>query len=113
MQCRINAEDPWNDYLPSPGRLTRFRLPQGPGVRVDTYGYVGCRFPPRFDPLLANLIVAGDRAMCVERLARALMEFRIVGVADQHLPCTTDRPSDPSFAAASTIRASWGASVST
>jgi acetyl-CoA carboxylase biotin carboxylase subunit len=66
MQCRINAEDPWNDYLPSPGRLTRFRLPQGPSVRVDTYGYVGCAIPPRFDPLLANLIVRGDdRAMCV------------------------------------------------
>jgi acetyl/propionyl-CoA carboxylase alpha subunit len=81
MQCRINAEDPWNDYLPSPGRLTRFRIPQGPSVRVDTYGYVGCAIPERFDPLLANLLVRGsDRAMCISRLRRALMEFRVVGV---------------------------------
>ncbi|MFO7633344.1 MAG: biotin carboxylase N-terminal domain-containing protein [Caldilinea sp.] len=81
MQCRINAEDPWNDYLPSPGRLTRFRIPQGPSVRVDTYGYVGCAIPERFDPLLANLLVRGsDRAMCINRLRRALMEFRVVGV---------------------------------
>ena len=81
MQCRINAEDPWNDYLPSPGRLTRFRLPQGPDVRVDTYGYVGCAIPERFDPLLANLIVKGDdRKICISRMRRALMEFRIVGV---------------------------------
>lgn len=81
MQCRINAEDPWNDYLPSPGLITRFRLPQGPNVRVDTYGYVGCEIPLRFDPLLANLVVKGDsRASCVERMRRALQEFRIVGV---------------------------------
>jgi len=81
MHCRINAEDPWNDYLPSPGRLTRFRLPQGPDVRVDTYGYAGCAIPERFDPLLANLIVKGDnRAVCLSRMRRALMEFRIVGV---------------------------------
>jgi acetyl/propionyl-CoA carboxylase alpha subunit len=81
MQCRINAEDPWNEYLPSPGRLTRFRLPQGPDVRVDTYGYVGCAIPERFDSLLANLIVKGDdRAMCLSRMQRALMEFRIIGV---------------------------------
>ena len=81
MQCRINAEDPWNDYLPSPGLITRFRLPQGPNVRVDTYGYVGCEIPLRYDPLLANLVVKGDsRSVCVERMRRALQEFRIVGV---------------------------------
>ena len=57
MQCRINAEDPWNDYLPSPGLMTRFRLPQGPCLRVDTYGYAGCEIPQRYDPLLANLMV--------------------------------------------------------
>jgi acetyl-CoA carboxylase biotin carboxylase subunit len=81
MQCRINAEDPWNDYLPSPGLITRFRLPQGPNVRIDTYGYVGCEIPLRYDPLLANLVVKGNsRSVCVERMRRALQEFRIVGV---------------------------------
>jgi acetyl-CoA carboxylase biotin carboxylase subunit len=98
MQCRINAEDPWNDYLPSPGRLTRFRLPQGPGVRIDSYGYVGCQIPPRFDPLLANLIVAGDsREMCVERMARALGEFRVVGV-ETNIPLHQQVVRDPAFA---------------
>ena len=60
MICRINAEDPWNDYLPSPGELRRFRLPQGPGVRVDTYGYVGCQIPIRYDSLLAKVTVWDD-----------------------------------------------------
>ena len=97
MQCRINAEDPWNDYLPSPGRLTRFRLPQGPGVRVDSYGYVGCQIPPRFDPLLANLIVAGDsRQICVERMARALGEFRVVGV-ETNIPLHQQIVSEAAF----------------
>jgi acetyl-CoA carboxylase biotin carboxylase subunit len=97
MQCRINAEDPWNDYLPSPGRLTRFRLPQGPGVRVDSYGYVGCEIPPRFDPLLANLIVrGGTRAECVARLGRALGEFRVVGV-QTNIPLHQQIVHEPAF----------------
>ncbi len=97
MQCRINAEDPWNDYLPSPGRLTRFRLPQGPGVRIDSYGYVGCQIPQRFDPLLANLIVKGEnRADCVARLARALGEFRVVGV-ETNIPLHQQIVREPSF----------------
>ena len=97
MQCRINAEDPWNDYLPSPGRLTRFRLPQGPDVRVDTYGYVGCEIPQRFDPLLANLIVHGDtRNACIHRLRRALEEFRVVGV-QTNLPLHLQILNDPDF----------------
>ncbi len=99
MQCRINAEDPWNDYLPSPGLITRFRLPQGPGVRVDTYGYVGCEIPLRFDPLLANLIVKGDtREGCVQRMRRALQEFRIVGV-QTNLPLHMQVLHDEEFAA--------------
>jgi acetyl/propionyl-CoA carboxylase alpha subunit len=99
MQCRINAEDPWNDYLPSPGLITRFRLPQGPGVRVDTYGYVGCEIPLRFDPLLANLIVKGDtREGCVQRMRRALQEFRIVGV-QTNLPLHMQVLHDENFAA--------------
>jgi acetyl-CoA carboxylase biotin carboxylase subunit len=96
------------------GRLTRFRLPQGPGVRIDSYGYVGCQIPPRFDPLLANLIVAGDsREMCVERMARALGEFRVVGV-ETNIPLHQQVVRDPVLRKRrSTTRASWGASVST
>jgi acetyl-CoA carboxylase biotin carboxylase subunit len=98
MQCRINAEDPWNDYLPSPGRLTRFRLPQGPACASTPTAMSAVRFPPRFDPLLANLIVKGDsREMCVERMARALGEFRVVGV-ETNIPLHQQVVRDPSFA---------------
>ena len=97
MQCRINAEDPWNDYLPSPGRLTRFRLPQGPDVRVDTYGYVGCQIPQRYDSLLANLIVKGEsREACLQRLRRALGEFRVVGV-QTNIPLHLQIAHNPNF----------------
>lgn len=99
MQCRINAEDPWNDYLPSPGLIRRFRLPQGPSVRIDTYGYVGCEIPLRYDPLLANLIVKGEtRGDCIQRMRRALQEFRIVGV-QTNLPLHMQILHDELFAA--------------
>jgi acetyl/propionyl-CoA carboxylase alpha subunit len=81
MQCRINAEDPWNHYLPSPGVLHRFRLPGGQHVRVDTYGYAGCTVPERYDSLLALVVTWGaDRDECIRRMKRALQDFVIVGV---------------------------------
>jgi acetyl/propionyl-CoA carboxylase alpha subunit len=81
MHCRINAEDPWNRSLPSPGRLRLFRLPGGPGVRVDTYAYSGCEVPVRYDPLLAKLVVwDADREGCLRRTRRALADFAISGV---------------------------------
>jgi acetyl/propionyl-CoA carboxylase alpha subunit len=81
MQCRINAEDPWNHYLPSPGHLQRFRLPGGPNVRVDTYGYSGGYVPVRYDPILAKLIVWGEnRDECRMRMQRSLQDFAILGV---------------------------------
>ncbi len=99
MQCRINAEDPWNRYLPSPGELRRFRLPGGLHVRVDTYGYVGCRVPVRFDPLLANVVVWGQtRAECLQRMRRALEDFKIVGV-QTNLPLHIHILNTPEFVA--------------
>ncbi|MCW5857531.1 MAG: hypothetical protein KIS63_04515 [Caldilineales bacterium] len=81
MQCRINAEDPWNHFLPSPGILHRFRLPGGLNVRVDTYGYGGCIVPVRYDSLLALVVTwAEDRAACIRRMQRALQDFVILGV---------------------------------
>jgi acetyl-CoA carboxylase, biotin carboxylase subunit len=81
IQCQINAEDPWNCSLPSPGRLQLFRLPGGPGVRVDTYAYGGCEVPVRYDPLLAKLVVWDmDRESCIRRVQRALEDFAIGGV---------------------------------
>ncbi|NNJ10763.1 ATP-grasp domain-containing protein [Chloroflexales bacterium ZM16-3] len=79
--CRINAEDPWHGYLPSPGHISSFRIPGGPNVRVDTYAYAGAEVPVHYDSLLAKLVVWGaTRAECLHRVHRALQEFQINGV---------------------------------
>jgi len=81
IECRINAEDPYNDFLPSTGRITNSLLPTGPGVRVDTGVYPGFEITPYYDPMIAKLIVWGEtRAQAILRMRRALEEYRIVGV---------------------------------
>jgi len=80
LECRINAEDP-DRFLPSPGRVTNFRAPGGPGVRVDTHAYIGYVIPPFYDSLLAKLIVHGhDREEAIARMQRALDEMIVQGV---------------------------------
>lgn len=97
LQCRINAEDPWNGFLPSPGVLRRFRLPGGPHVRVDTYAYGGCAIPVRYDPLLAKVVVWDeDRDACIRRLRRALEDFAISGV-QTNLPLVQRVLDSPAF----------------
>jgi acetyl-CoA carboxylase biotin carboxylase subunit len=82
FEFRLNAEDPLRGFAPSPGRLTRFRPPLGPGVRVDTHAYEGYRVPPFYDSLLAKVIVhGGDREQAMARARRALGELEIEGVA--------------------------------
>jgi acetyl-CoA carboxylase biotin carboxylase subunit len=81
IEIRINAEDPLHDFRPSPGRLTRFRPPLGPGVRVDTFVEEGSTIPPYYDSLIAKLIVRDNsRHLAIERARRALSEFQIEGV---------------------------------
>jgi acetyl-CoA carboxylase biotin carboxylase subunit len=81
IECRINAEDPYNNFLPSTGRITHSLLPTGPGVRVDTGVYPGFEITPYYDPMIAKLIVWGEtRAQAILRMRRALEEYRIVGV---------------------------------
>ncbi len=81
IECRINAEDPFNDFKPSPGTLTAFHLPGGPGVRVDTHCYGGYLVPPNYDSMIAKLIVhAPTRDQAIARMLRALDEFVIEGV---------------------------------
>lgn len=81
IECRINAEDPFNNFLPSTGRITHSLLPTGPGVRVDTGVYPGFEITPFYDPMIAKLIVWGEtRAQAILRMRRALEEYRIVGV---------------------------------
>jgi acetyl-CoA carboxylase biotin carboxylase subunit len=81
IECRINAEDPFAGWLPSPGTITGLRAPSGPGVREDSGVYEGYTVPRYYDTLLTKLIVwGGDRSTAIDRMARALAEYRIVGV---------------------------------
>lgn len=81
IEVRINAEDPANNFMPAPGRITRFVPPLGPGVRVDTHIYEGYSVPPFYDSLVAKIIVwAEDRPRATARAIRALRELRIEGV---------------------------------
>ncbi|MGA2112868.1 MAG: acetyl-CoA carboxylase biotin carboxylase subunit [Anaerolineales bacterium] len=81
MECRINAEDPYQDFIPSTGRIRNILLPSGPGVRVDSGIYPGMQVTPYYDSLISKLIVHGEtRAEAILRMRRALEEYRIVGV---------------------------------
>jgi acetyl-CoA carboxylase biotin carboxylase subunit len=81
IECRINAEDPYNDYLPSTGIITTSILPTGPGVRVDTGVFPGYEITPYYDPMISKLICYGNtRGEAILRMRRALEEYRIAGV---------------------------------
>lgn len=81
IECRINAEDPENNFMPSPGTITEFHAPGGQGVRVDSHIYTGYQVPPFYDSLLAKLITHGaTRDEAILRMKRALSEFTISGV---------------------------------
>ncbi len=81
MECRIYAEDPQNHFFPSPGQITSWRAPAGPGIRLDEGVYAGWTVPGDYDPLLAKLIDWGaDRAEALARLESALDEFQIAGI---------------------------------
>jgi acetyl/propionyl-CoA carboxylase alpha subunit len=81
IECRINAEDPYSNYMPSTGVITTSQLPTGPGVRVDTGVFPGFEITPYYDPMISKLICYGKtRAEAVLRMRRALEEYRITGV---------------------------------
>ncbi len=81
IECRINAEDPLNNFMPAPAKIVRYAEPSGPGIRVDSGVYQGFTIPPFYDSMIAKLIVwAEDRPRAIERMKRALWEFQIGGV---------------------------------
>jgi acetyl-CoA carboxylase biotin carboxylase subunit len=81
IECRINAEDPYNNFVPSTGEITHTLLPTGPGIRVDTGVYIGFEISPYYDSLISKLIVWGEtRAEAILRMRRALEEYTILGV---------------------------------
>nr|XP_061810430.1 LOW QUALITY PROTEIN: biotin carboxylase-like [Nerophis lumbriciformis] len=81
IECRINAEDPFMDFRPSPGKITSFHSAKGHGVRVDTHVYAGYTVPPHYDSMIAKLICrAQTREECIKKMERALDEFIIEGI---------------------------------
>jgi acetyl-CoA carboxylase biotin carboxylase subunit len=81
IECRINAEDPYNDFRPSPGKITNLNIPGGHGIRLDTHVYSGYTIPPFYDSMIAKLITtAQTREEAINKMKRALQEFVIEGI---------------------------------
>lgn len=99
IECRINAEDPFQNFRPSPGTITNFHSPGGHGVRVDTHVYAGYTIPPNYDSMIAKLIcVAQTREEAINTMERALSEFVIEGVKTT-IPLHRRLMKDPNFRA--------------
>ena len=97
IECRINAEDPFNDFRPSPGTITTFHAPGGHGVRLDTHVYAGYSIPPNYDSMIAKLIVtAQTREEAISKMKRALDEFVIEGVKTT-IPFHRQLMDDPDY----------------
>jgi acetyl-CoA carboxylase biotin carboxylase subunit len=97
IECRINAEDPFNNFCPSPGTIDLWYAPGGKGVRVDTHVYSGYSVPPYYDSMIAKLIVTGaTREIAIARMKRALSEFMIRGIKTT-IPFQQEIISHPDF----------------
>ena len=99
IECRINAEDPFADFRPSPGKITNLHLPGGHGVRLDTHVYSGYTIPPNYDSMIAKLIVtAQNREEAIQKMKRALDEFVIEGIKTT-IPFHRQLMEDPNYIA--------------
>jgi len=99
IECRINAEDPFNGFRPSPGRITHFHSPGGHGVRVDTHVYAGYQIPANYDSMIAKLITSAQtREEAISTMERALSEFVIEGVKTT-IPFHIRLMQDPNYRA--------------
>lgn len=96
IECRINAEDPHN-FVPSPGRLTAFHMPGGPGIRVDTHAYQGYMVPPHYDSMIGKLIAYGDtREQAIAKMRIALTEIVVEGIKT-NIPLHIELMHDEAF----------------
>jgi acetyl-CoA carboxylase biotin carboxylase subunit len=97
IECRINAEDPFDDFRPSPGRIEMYYSPGGRGVRVDSHAYAGYLIPPHYDSMIGKLITFGkDRREAMDKMSRALSEYMITGVKTT-IPFEMAILQDPNF----------------
>lgn len=97
IECRINAEDPFDDFRPSPGRIEMYYAPGGRGVRVDSHAYAGYSIPPHYDSMIGKLITHGkDRRDAMDKMSRALSEYMITGVKTT-IPFEQAILQDPNF----------------
>ena len=110
IECRINAEAPARNFAPSPGRITEWAPPQGAGIRVDSHAQRDYIVPPFYDSLIAKLIVHGtDRADAIARMAEALAQFEVGGIATT-IPFLRQVLAQPDFAAGR-INTNWLAGI--
>jgi acetyl-CoA carboxylase biotin carboxylase subunit len=97
IECRINAEDPFDDFRPSPGRIEMYYAPGGRGVRVDSHAYAGYNIPPHYDSMIGKLITYGkDRREAMDKMSRALGEYMITGIKTT-IPFEQAILQDPNF----------------
>ena len=97
IECRINAEDPFDDFRPSPGRIEMYYAPGGRGVRIDSHAYAGYTIPPHYDSLIGKLITYGkDRREAMDKMSRALSEYMITGIKTT-IPFEQAILQDPNF----------------
>lgn len=97
IECRINAEDPFGDFRPSPGRIEMYYAPGGRGVRIDSHAYAGYTIPPHYDSMIGKLITTGkDRREAMDLMNRALGEFMITGIKTT-IPFQQAILQDPNF----------------
>jgi len=97
IECRINAEDPYDDFRPSPGRIDMYYAPGGHGVRVDSHAYAGYAIPSNYDSMIGKLVTYGkDRREAIARMSRALSEYLITGIKTT-IPFEQAVLQDPDF----------------
>jgi acetyl-CoA carboxylase biotin carboxylase subunit len=97
IECRINAEDPFDDFRPCPGRIEMYYAPGGRGVRIDSHAYAGYTIPPHYDSMIGKLITTGkDRREAMDKMSRALSEYMITGIKTT-IPFEQAILQDPNF----------------